>query len=92
MTAQAALGRGQLTIGPSPLVDGLIRLNAGTTSPSQSATVRLYDAVGRPVGIWRPVLQNGAADLDVRHLAAGVYLVRVETDGYSATQKLVIER
>jgi outer membrane protein assembly factor BamB len=91
MTTQTTLGNGRLTIGPSPLVGGLVHLNVGRTS-ALSATVRLYDATGRSVAVWKPLLQNGAADLDVRHLAAGVYLVRVETEGLSATQKLVIER
>jgi len=88
---QTALGQWQLAIGPNPFAGGLVRLNLGRTV-SQRATVRLYDASGRSVAVWHPLLQNGAADLNARHLAAGVYLVRVETDGYSATQKLVIER
>ena len=91
MAAQTTAGSGRLTIGPSPLVGGTLHLSVGRTS-SQSATMRLYDASGRSVAVWKPVLQNGAADLDVRQLAAGVYLVRLETDGYSATQKLVVER
>jgi hypothetical protein len=91
MTAQTTLGSGRLTIGPSPLVGGLVHLNVGRTYV-QWATVRLYNASGRSVAVWKPLLQNGAADLDVRHLAAGVYLVRIETDGCSVTQKLVIER
>jgi hypothetical protein len=91
MAASTTLAGGRITIGPSPLVGGLVHLNVGRAS-SQSATVRLYDASGRSVAVWQPVLQNGAAELDVRHLTAGVYLVRVETEGLSATQKLVIER
>jgi hypothetical protein len=91
MAAQTTLGSGRLTIGPSPLVGGRIHLDVGKAS-SRSATVRLYDASGRSVAVWKPVLHNGAADLDVRHLTAGVYVVRVETNGYYATQKLVVER
>jgi hypothetical protein len=91
VAAEMTLGDGRLTIGPSPLVGGFVHLDVGRTS-SRSATVRLYDASGRSVAVWKPILQNGAADMDVRHLAAGVYLVRVETDAYSATQKLVVER
>lgn len=91
MAEQAAIGEWRMAIGPNPLTGGLVHLDLGRTV-SQPATVRLYDASGRSVATWRPLLQNGTADLDARHLAAGVYLVRVETAGYSATQKLVIER
>jgi hypothetical protein len=91
MAAPVAIGQWRLAIGPNPLAGGLIHLNVGRTV-SQPATVRLYDATGRSVAVWQPLLQNGAADLNARHLAAGVYLVRIETDGYSTTQKLVIER
>jgi hypothetical protein len=91
MAAQTTLGSGPLTIGPSPLVGGLVHLDVGKAS-TRSATVRLYDASGRSVAVWTPVLKNGAADLNVGHLTAGVYVVRVETDGYSVTRKLVVER
>ncbi len=91
LAEQTAIGQWRMAIGPNPLAGGLVHLNLGRTV-SQQATVRLYDASGRSVATWHPLLQNGAADLNARHLAAGVYLVRVETDGYSATQKLVIER
>ena len=91
MAEPTAIGEWRVTVGPNPLAGGLIHLNVGRTV-SQTATVRLYDASGRSVAVWHPLLQNGAADLDARHLAAGVYLVRVETNGHSATQKLVIER
>jgi len=90
-SAATPLGDGRITIGPSPLAGGVVHLNVGRTS-SQRATVRLYDASGRSVAVWKPVLSNGTADLDVGRLAAGVYLVRVEAEGLSATQKLVVER
>jgi hypothetical protein len=88
--AQILLGDGQLTIGPSPLVGGVIHINAGRTA--QSATVRLFDALGRQVAVRNLTFRNGGADFDVHHMAAGIYLVRVESAGRSATQKLVIER
>ena len=87
---QTALGGGRITLGPSPLAKGVVHLNVGRTA--QSVTVRVFDAAGRSVVSWRPALRNGAADLDVRHLAAGIYLVRIEADGLSATRKLVVER
>ncbi|MBN2465432.1 S8 family serine peptidase, partial [candidate division WOR-3 bacterium] len=91
MAAQTSLGDGRLTIGPSPLSGGVVHLNAGGTL-AQSATVRLFDASGRQVAARNLTLRNGGADFDVRHLAAGVYLVKVDTDGRSIMQKLVIEK
>ncbi|OYD15378.1 hypothetical protein CH330_05835 [candidate division WOR-3 bacterium JGI_Cruoil_03_51_56] len=34
---------------------------------------------------------NGAANLDLRTLSAGVYLVRLDTDGFATTSKLVVQ-
>jgi hypothetical protein len=89
--AATTSGDGRITLGPNPLAGDVIRLNVGRTS-TERATVRLYDASGRSVALWKPALHDGAAQLDLRHLAAGVYLVRVEVAGLSATQKLVIEK
>jgi hypothetical protein len=91
MAATTTPAGGHITIGPSPLVGGLLHLNTGRASRAP-ATVRLYDASGRSVAAWQILLQNGTADFDVRHLAAGVYVVRVEADGHSIAQKLVMER
>jgi hypothetical protein len=85
-------GDWRLAISPNPLVAGFVHLAVGGTSLSRPALVRLYDAAGRCIGVWRPLLRNGAADLDVRHVAAGVYIVRVEADGFTAAQKLVVQR
>jgi hypothetical protein len=91
MAAETAPSGGRLTVGPSPLARGVVRINVGRRS-SQSATVRLFDASGRQVTVWSPVLRNGGTDIDVRHVATGVYVVSVEIDGLTTTQKLVIER
>jgi hypothetical protein len=81
----------RLTIAPNPLAAGFVsvRLSSLLTAPF---SLRVYDAAGRCVGVWKPLLRNGAADLDIRHLVAGVYLVRFESDGFSASQKLVVQR
>jgi hypothetical protein len=85
-------GDWRLAIGPNPLAGGFVHLTVGGTSLSRPASVRLYDAAGRCVGVWKPLLRNGTADLDVRHVAAGVYIVRVEADGFAASQKLVLQK
>ncbi len=92
MAERLALGDWRPAVGPNPLSGNLVRLTLGGKSLSGPASVRLYNTAGRCVGVWKPVLRNGAADLDLRHLAAGVYLVSIEADGHSATRKLVVQR
>jgi hypothetical protein len=82
----------QFAISPNRLASGFVHLAVGGASSSRLALVRLYDAASRRVGVWKRLLRNGAADLHVRHLAAGVCLVRVETDRFSSRQRLVVQR
>jgi len=58
-------------------------------------SVNLYDATGRLVRnlyATNDEARTGALNLDTRSLAAGIYLVRLETANASATRKLVIDR
>jgi hypothetical protein len=58
-------------------------------------TVRLYDAVGREVRTLVPgllVQGRGYVRLDLRDVARGIYLLRIETgDGPTTTVKVVRE-
>jgi hypothetical protein len=90
-----ATGDWRLAIAPNPLASGLATLSFARPldhPTTGSLLLSIYDAAGRCVGVWKPLLRDGAADLDLRHLATGVYLVRVEADGFTATQKLVVQR
>jgi hypothetical protein len=92
MASSFFVPRSSFLVSPNPLATGFVHLAVGGTTLSRPALVRLSDAAGRCVGIWKPLLQNGAADLDLRHLAAGVYLVKLEADDFSATQRLVVQK
>jgi len=62
---------------------------------SMPISVNLYDATGRLVrGLYTADgrARVGALTADTRSLAAGIYLVRLETAAGSATRKLVIQR
>ncbi|HTW90292.1 MAG TPA: T9SS type A sorting domain-containing protein, partial [bacterium] len=55
-------------------------------------TLSVFDVTGRTVVAQTMAAgRTGTANLDLRKLDAGVYLVKVATEGYSATQKLVVE-
>lgn len=81
----------RFTIGLSSISSGRLHL---TTRPlMQSATLSIYDALGRRVFAQRlEQLGTGPVTLDLRALPAGVYLVKLSGEQLVATQKLVIER
>jgi len=78
-------------ISPNPLLNGLatVRYNLPKTG---LATLNVFDVTGRSVYTQTMAAgRNGTASLDLRKLDAGVYLVKVATEGFSATQKLIVE-
>jgi len=80
-----------LSITPNPLTRGLATLRY---SLPQAGPVRLviYDVAGRN-RLTKTVVagRTGAAAIDLRHLARGVYLAKLEAQGCKTTQKLVVE-
>ena len=85
-------GRLGMTIAPNPLAGGFatVRFSLPKAGP---ATVSVFDAIGRRVH-QRQLLarRNGAVTVDMRHMSAGVYLVRFEADDFTATRKLVVQQ
>ncbi len=80
-----------MTLGPNPLTGNtaLLRWSLPAAAP---ATVQVYDITGRTVLVRSLAAgRSGATSLDLRGLAAGVYLVRLTAGDYTAAQKLVIE-
>lgn len=77
---------------PSPLAAGLVRLHCSLPIAGP-ASVTVHDLTGRSVLRQALRLGRGASSilLDLRNLSSGVYLVRLEADGFSTTRKLVVE-
>jgi hypothetical protein len=75
---------------PNPLTRGLatVRYNLPKAGP---VAVKVYDVAGRTVQA-RSLLagRSGAVSLDLRALAAGIYLVQLDAEGFSTSQKLVV--
>ena len=61
--------------------------------PPGPVMLSVFDVSGRTVQT-RSVLASraGTVSLDLRDLAAGIYLVQLDADGYTETNKLIIER
>jgi hypothetical protein len=82
------------TIAPNPLASGFATVRF--TRPlehSGTGALRLsvYNASGRLVHSSFG-LRTSPFRLDLRSMPAGVYLVKLSTDGFTATQKLVVQR
>lgn len=81
---------------PNPLVEGFatLRVSGLKNSGLQGANLRIFDALGRCVLVRDLVFGNWEAGtlLDLRHLSAGVYVVRLETGNLHLAHKLVIKK
>jgi hypothetical protein len=85
------VGRASFTIAPNP-VSRTATVHYALPAAGL-ATLDVYDATGRAV-LNRTIegIGSGTEVLDLRELKAGVYMVKVKADGFSSTQKLVVER
>jgi len=93
MSEGSAIGDRRMAVAPNPIADGLATLRFSLPKAG-SVYVSVYDALGRAVLRQAYSVQRKASSvsLDVRSLSAGVYLVRFDADGCTASQKLVVER
>jgi hypothetical protein len=84
-------GRVSVSIAPNPLgKSATVRYSLPKAGP---ATLDMFDVMGRTV-LTQTIAAalSGTATLDLRGFKAGVYLVKVTTEGFGTTQKLVVER
>jgi hypothetical protein len=81
-----------LRASPNPLAGSFatVRYSLPGAGP---AVLLVWDVTGR-TALEQPLAaaRTGTVSLDLRRLSAGVYLVKVTTEGFSATQKLVVQR
>ncbi len=78
-----------LSVEPNP-TNGVVKVEWSLPAGSKPATLHVYDSQGRLV---HSSLVPGPSSLSLglRSMPAGVYLLRLESDGGSATRKLVVE-
>ena len=85
------IGSVSFAIAPNPLSGGFATVRYSLPKAGL-ATLNVFDVTGRTV-LNQTIAagRTGTASLDLRKLEAGVYLVKVATEGFSTTQKLVVE-
>jgi hypothetical protein len=89
--AEPVAGQVSLAVAPNPLAGGwaTVRYALPAAGPLR---VSVYDVTGRSVAVTSLAAgRSGAARLDLRNLSAGVYLVKIQSQGMSAAQKLIVQ-
>jgi hypothetical protein len=83
-------GRASVSIAPNPLENhATVRYSLPKAG---LVTLNLFDVTGRTVlSQTLAAGRTGTASLDLRKLEAGVYVVKVASEGFSTTKKLVVE-
>jgi len=81
-----------MSISPNPLASGFAVLRYGLPSAG-AARLSVYNMAGQRV-MARTLAagRSGNVNLDLRHLSNGVYLVKLSSDGFENSQKLVVQR
>ncbi len=78
-------------ISPNPLAGGFATLRYSLPKVGP-AYISIFDVVGRTQSRQTVLAgRTGAVSLDLRSLSTGVYLVRFDADGFTATRKLVVQ-
>ena len=81
-----------LRISPNPLAGGSVTIRYSLPGAGP-ATLCVYDVTGRTALTQKLAAgRTETASLDLRKLGAGVYFLKVTTDCFTATQKLVVQR
>jgi hypothetical protein len=82
----------RLSIAPNPLAAGFAALRYSLPGAG-AARLSVYDVTGhRVVARTLAAGRSGSVNLDLRHLSNGVYLVKLQSADFAATQKLVVKR
>lgn len=83
---------GSLQIGPNPLAHGFATMRYNLPQAGL-VSLHVYDVTGRSVYAQTLAAgRSGTANLDLRELTAGVYLVKVVSDNFTASQRLVVQK
>jgi hypothetical protein len=91
---EAAIAAGTFELIPNPTSSNVTVNYSLPTANATSATVRVMDVQGKVVReekLSNPS-QNGSVKFELSELEAGVYMVNIQSEGYTETKKLVVSK
>jgi PKD repeat protein len=81
----------EISIYPNP-ASSIININLGTVEYGKDVTVDIYDMLGRNVTTRNYNSCDGNIEINVGSFSEGLYFVRMNIDGHSVTEKVLIAR
>jgi len=91
MAGSSEIGSVSFAIGPNPLSGGLATVRYGLPKAG-AAELSVYNVAGQRIVAKTLVLgRGGSVNLDLKQLAGGVYLVKLQSQDFTTTQKLVVQ-
>ncbi len=84
---EANMNEGAISLYPNPASGGRFTISLPETS--QDVVVRIYDNLGRMV--YEKIAQGNNNIVINSGLKAGLYIVRIKSQGYSLTKKLIVD-
>jgi len=92
MAGSSDIGNVSFAIAPNPVSGGLATIRYDLPKAG-AARLDIYDVSGQAVMAQTlTARQGGSANLDLRRLNNGVYLVKLQSQGLTVTQRLVVQR
>ncbi len=92
VAGRLAIDECRLAIAPNPLATGFAVLRYGLPKAG-AAELNVYNVAGQTVMAQTLTAgRSGTVNLDLRHLSNGVYLVKLSSEGFVNSQKLVVQR
>ena len=83
--------RGIQLLYPNP-ASSIVNIELGSVEYGKDITVDIYDMLGRNVATSNHNSSEGSIELNVSDFSEGLYFVRMNIDGHSVTEKVLIAR
>ncbi len=80
-----------MRLSPNPIASGFAVLHYGLPQAG-TAELSVYDVTGQRVMVQLLAAGRSGANLDLRHLSNGVYLVKLSSRDFTGSRKLVVQR
>ena len=81
----------EISIYPNP-ASNIVNIDLGSVEFGKDITIDIYDMLGRKVGTHNHNSSEGSIEINVSSFSEGLYFVKMNINGHSVTEKVLIAR